>query len=296
MSDEIPIVLFAYRRPDLLERMLACVRANPAPKIYAFSDGPADDSVADGVAQVRAMLRAVDWAPIEIHESPVNLGVALAEIRGISYVLERHEMAVMIEEDLEFLPGAYAFLCVALRQYRNEARVMGVTAWSAQRIIPPGVTQPYFSPRMSGLMWGTWRRAWAGMPEETAAGLLAECRAKGLDPSHVGRDMVMSVPHEVQRGFWDLRFNLHMLARGGLFLWPAASMVRHIGYDARATNSPQGGGWEEQLVAAPDPASVQWPAIVEHPQAASMWRHALAGTRLSPAARMRRRFERWFGV
>jgi hypothetical protein len=295
MTEMIPAVVFAYRRPDLLRRALDSLRANLVPKIYAFSDGPRESAAAADVAEVRRMLHAVDWAPIEIIESPTNLGVAEAEIGGISRVLAQHEMAVMIEEDLEFGPGTYDFVCAGLRHYRNEPRVMGVTAWTHARVSPRGVTQPYFTGRMSGLMWGTWRRAWEGMRDANAAQRLAECRAQGIDPSVYGRDLVESVVHEEERGFWDLRFNLHMLARGGLFLFPARSMVRHIGYDSRATNSPDGTGWENEPVPPPRPDSLVWPAVEETRAAAARWRDAIGTGRPTIAGRLRRRLRKMRG-
>lgn len=293
MSEVIPVVLFAYRRADLLRRALASLRANDVPLIYAFSDGPRDAEVAAEVAEVRAELRAVDWTRIEIAEASVNLGVATAELQGIEGVLEHHEMAVMVEEDLEFGPGTYDFICAGLRHYRNDSLAMGVTAWNHPRLTPAGVTQPYFTGRMSGLMWGTWKRAWSGMLEATALKRLQECRAKGIDPSRYGDDLLHAPADDEAKGMWDLRFNLHMLARDGLFLFPALSMVRHTGYDARATNSPDGTGWTDVVSMPPNLAEVRWPAVLEHPGSAAPWRTAMNAPRRTWLSRIKRRFDRW---
>jgi len=280
----IPVVLFAYRRADLLRRSLASLRANGVPMIYAFSDGPRDASVAADVEAVRAELRAVDWTRIAVIESPVNLGVSEAEQRGITRVLAEHDTVVIVEEDLEFVPGTYAFLCEALARYRDEPRVFGVTAWTHSRVTPPGVTQPYFTERMCALVWGTWRRAWEGMLDATALERRDECLAKGIDPAKGGRDLVESVIHEQMRGFWDLRFNLHMLARGGLFLYPAHTMVQHIGYDPRATNTPNVQGWDLEPSAAPALERIAWPAVEEYPGSTELWRLSVDGPP-PPAAR-----------
>ncbi|MBI3568270.1 MAG: FkbM family methyltransferase [Gemmatimonadetes bacterium] len=299
----IPVVLFAYRRADLLRRTLASLRANDVPMIYAFSDGARDASVAADVAAVRAELRTVDWTRITIVESPVNLGVSESEQRGITRVLAEHEMAVIVEEDLESVPGTYAFLCTALTRYRDVPQVMGVTAWTHPSVTPPGVTQPYFTGRMSGLMWGTWRRAWDGMLDATALERRDECLARGIDPSRFGRDLMDSPIHEQQLGTWDIRFNLHMLARGGLFLFPATSMVQHIGYDERATNSPHAAGWEPVSAPAPAPESIVWPSDVrEQPGSAERWRLAIDGPPVPLVRRLARRtrlglaawFKRWW--
>lgn len=295
MNDEIPVILFAYRRRDLLRRCLASLRLNKVPLIYAFSDGPAEPSVAADVADVRALLHAVDWTRIEVREARGNLGVGPAVLQGISEVLARHEMAVIVEEDLEFRSGAYDFVCRALRHYRNEPKAMGVTAWTQPRVTPAGVTQPYFSGRKSSLMWGTWRRAWDGMLDATALQRRDECLAKGIDPARYGDDLIESVIHEESHGFWDFRFNLHMLARGGLFLFPARTMVRHLGYDPRATNTPHGEEWEGEPEDAPAPDSVIWPDVVEHPESAALWRRALNVPRRTLWTRIRGRFARLTG-
>lgn len=291
--DVIPVALFAYRRPDLLERCLASLRANGVPLVYAFSDGARDASVAGDVAAVRAMLAAVGWARIEVIAAPENLGVGRAELRGISHVLESHEAAVMVEEDLEFVPGTYDFLCRALRHYADEPRAMGVTAWAHPRLTPAGVTQPYFTGRMSSLMWGTWRRAWAGVPESNCVSLLRECASKGVDVTRFGCDLAAIADDDEARGHWDQRFNLHMLARGGLFMFPAVSMVRHIGYDDRATNSPDGTGWADDVHPAPDPEHIRWPAVAEQPGSGELWRREVGPPPPGLMDRLRRRFARW---
>lgn len=283
----IPVILFAYRRPDLLGGTLASLRANAVPKIYAFSDGPRDASVEADVAAVRALLRAIDWTPVELQAAKRNLGISPSQLQGITSVLARHEMAVIIEEDLEFGPGTYAFVCEALRRYREEPRAMGVTAWNHARVTPRGVTQPYFTGRMSALVWGTWRRAWDGMLDRTALQLRDQCLADGIDPARFGADLVDSVVHEEERGMWDIRFNLHMLAHRGLFLFPAVSMVRHAGYGPRATNSPTAGGWEDTPGPAPALDAITWPSVTEQPESARLWKAAMAPPRRSWRARIR---------
>ena len=296
MTDEIPVALFAYRRADLLARTLASLRANGVPRIYAFSDGPRDPSVAAQVEEVRAVLRAVDWVPIEISESPVNRGIAVAMLTELTVLFERHEALVIIEEDLEFVPGTYAYLCAALAHYRDEPRAMGVTAWTHARVTPRDVTQPFFTGRMATWVWATWRRAWAGMPDATAMERRDECLAAGIDPARLGDDLVESPKHEVEKAMWDFRFNLHMLARRGLFLYPAASMVRHTGYDERAMNLPNATGWEDVVAPAPTGAAIRWPAVAEYPGSDALWRRAKNVPKRTLLSRIRNRISRWFGV
>jgi len=175
---------------------------------------------------------------------------------------------------------------------------MGVTAWNHPRVTPRDVgADPYFCGRMSGLMWGTWRRAWSGVTERTAAELCETCRARGIDVSRYGDDLVSAAVDEAAAGMWDMRFNLHMLAQRGLFLWPARSMVVHTGYEPRATNSPNAAGWED--FASPTPAldRIRWPAVEEQPECAGLWRLAVnAPPPPSFFRRVRRRLGRLWGT
>jgi hypothetical protein len=275
VSEIVPVVLFAYRRADLLTRTLECLRTNRVPLIYAFSDGPRDASVEADVRAVRDVLRRVDWTRIEITERPVNYGVGESELHGITWVLRRHPWMVSVEEDLDFARGAYDFVCAGLERYCDDARVMGVTAWNHPRVTPPGVTQPYFAARMSGLLWGTWRRAWEGLTDQDSVALLELCRTRGIDVTRVGGDLADAAPHEITHGMWDHRFSLHMLAKGGLFLFPARSMVNHTGYDPRATNSPNAQGWEVEVAPAPPLDGIAWPDVREEPLSADLWRRAV---------------------
>ncbi|MEI6513512.1 MAG: sugar transferase, partial [bacterium] len=83
----IPIILFAYNRPDHLRRTLDCLRENRVPLIYAFSDGPCTPDKAAAVAQVRDMLRAIDWCDVVLCERELNLGLGRSILAGVTEVL-----------------------------------------------------------------------------------------------------------------------------------------------------------------------------------------------------------------
>ena len=145
MTEPIPIVLFAYNRPDCLRQTLACLRENRALLIYAFSDGPKTPEAADRVEEVRNILRSIDWCDVILCEREANLGLGVSIRTGVAEVLKEHEMIIVFEDDLICAPGAYDYLCAALRHYKDDHRVMSVTGWTHPRITPKDVgDQPYF--------------------------------------------------------------------------------------------------------------------------------------------------------
>ena len=113
----IPIVLFAYARPDHLRRTLACLRENNVPLIYAFSDGPSTPDKRSAVAKVRKILKSIDWCEVILCEREHNLGLGRSILTGVTEVLSKHDTAIIFEDDLICVPGTYDYLCAALNQY-----------------------------------------------------------------------------------------------------------------------------------------------------------------------------------
>src|ERR1035441_9936066 len=86
VSAPVPVAFFAYRRADLVARTLAALRANGVTLIHAFSDGARGDGDKADVAEVRRVLRSVDWADLRLVGRPGNLGIEGTEagiVRGI---------------------------------------------------------------------------------------------------------------------------------------------------------------------------------------------------------------------
>src|SRR5579859_3014069 len=74
----IPVVLFVYRRPDILWQVLDCLRADRVSLLHIFSDGPRDASVAAEVAAVRSLIQSVDWCECAVVERSANLGLGVS--------------------------------------------------------------------------------------------------------------------------------------------------------------------------------------------------------------------------
>jgi hypothetical protein len=274
MNYVIPIVLFAYARPDHLHRTLDCLRENHVPLIYAFSDGPRTPDKAPAVAQVRDMLRVIDWCEVVLCERETNLGLGRSILTGVTEALGKHEMAIVFEDDLVCVPGTYDYLCTALKRYRDDSRVMSVTGWTHPLVTPKDIIgQPYFDGRAECLVWGTWVRAWQGM-QVNAKTLIQRCKAEGIDVYRYGADLVDMANAELRMNIWAVRFLYWHILNGGLCLRPPWSMVEHIGFDAKGTNV-EGELWIKNPPLKPcPPIPAQWPEPLEHPDCARLNRNA----------------------
>ena len=299
MSRVVPVAYFAYRRADLVARTLAALRANSVPLIHAFSDGARGDADRADVAEVRQILRAIDWAEVKIVERPANLGVDVAVPLGITETLAEYDEIVVCEDDIELAPGAYQYFLDALDRYRSEPRVMCIGAWTHPRMTPRDArSAPHFTGRFGNWGWATWRRAWAGFDPAARDQLRDRCAAREIDIAKYGDDVAAPFRgHGSAHASWDFAFSMHMMAHDGLTLMPPRTMSAHIGYDSRATHPQDGTEWVDRPESPPPSASIRWPAVEENPASAELWRRALE-TQPPPSvvARIRRRLARMFGA
>jgi len=272
----IPVVLFAYARPEHLRRVLGCLRENAVPLIYAFADGAKGRNDASAVAATRALLRGIDWTEVRFVERPENLGLGRNVLAGVTEVAAQHEAFVVWEDDLVCVPGTYAWLCAALAHYAGDEHVMSVTAWTHPRVTPAGIgTEPYGDARAESWVWGAWARSWRRMNEGNALTKARRAIERGLPAGAYGADLPAMARDEERKNLWAVRWIYHHLACGGLCLRPPWSMVEHIGFDRSATNAAAALGWDNPPLRPAPP--VAWPALREHPDCRRLWEAAYPG-------------------
>jgi putative methyltransferase (TIGR04325 family) len=290
----IPVVLFAYARPAHLGRVLACLRENRVPLIYAFADGAKGATDAPAVAETRALLHRIDWCEVQVIERTENLGLGASVLAGVQEVAARHDAYIVWEDDLICVPGTYDWMCAALRHYADAPKVMSVSAWTHPRVTPLNVGEnPYFDARADCWVWGAWGRSWSGMTGESAWEKMRLTARRGMSPGAYGADLPQQAESEQRRNVWAVRWLYHHFLHGGLCLRPPWSMVEHIGFDALATNAAGSVEWANPPLRPVPPQPVEWPQAVEHPLCQDLWRAAYP--RMPLAARVRRKLLRVAG-
>jgi hypothetical protein len=289
-----PVILFAYARPVHLARVLACLRENRVGRLYAFSDGARADSDGAKVAEVRTLLRAVDWCEVVLVERASNLGLGRNVLSGISEVVAKEPGFIVWEDDLICVPGCLAWLQAALECYQGDPRVMSVTGWTHPDVAPSGLAdRPYFDGRAECWVWGTWSDRWKGIGESTALEFMAEAEGRGIARSAYGSDLPAMAAAEVKRNLWAVRWLYAHLARGKLCLRPPWSMVEHIGFDADATNAAAASRWANPPLRPAPAIPGAWPEASENPQCRARW--AAASTAETVWAKVLRRLARLSG-
>ncbi len=270
--EEIPVVLFAYARPAHLARVLACLRENKVPLILAYADGAKGEVDGARVAEVRALLRGVDWAELRLVERKKNFGLGANVLAGVTEVAEQHEAFIVWEDDLICVPGTYAWMCAALRHYAEDTRVMSVSGWTHPRVTPGDVGEsPYFDGRADCWVWGSWTRSWVGMLEGNALYKMRAASERGMTPEAYGADLPKQAAYEEDRNVWAVRWLYHHFQHRGLCVRPPWSMVEHIGFDASATNAAGATDWANPPLQAAPPIPPVWPIPNENQMCRRLW-------------------------
>jgi hypothetical protein len=257
-----PIVVFAYNRPQHLQRTLdalAACRLAGQSQVYAFADGPRKPDASSAVAQVRQVLAleavAGRFASFTIHASDVNLGLANSIISGVGQVIAMHGRAIVLEDDLLVTPDFLEFMNDCLTYYKDDPGVGAVTGFCPLQALPSGIKGDVFlAERNSSQGWGTWQRDW------NAVDWLAT-DANTFDASwrlrrafnREGNDRYDRLRRQLAGRIdsWSIRFGLSMFQRGLGTVYPSINRIANIGYDGSGIHSGVGVPMNEAIAEAP---------------------------------------------
>lgn len=261
-----PIAFFAYKRPKHTLAALSALKTNPLAErstLYIYCDGPKSSDDLPAVTAVRQVVRSETWCQtVHIIEREHNLGLANSVIAGVTELTARYGSAIVLEDDLIVASGFLDYMNQALDRYRNEPKVMQVSAYMLPVPTPNGA-DALFLPFTTSWGWATWQRAWQHFdPEMTTYRKIAEskelCRRFDLEGS-----FPYSMLAERQRqgliDSWAVRWYLTTFGQEGLTLYPAHSMVRNAGFDGSGTHCDSSAMFDVSGSAYP---VLRWPASI----------------------------------
>jgi hypothetical protein len=169
-----PIVIFAFNRPEYLERLCRSLKAQQGvaldPRnIHLMQDGAVsprsgmrfaeDEAIAANIAAFQA-----EFPQGKVHAAPRNLGIALNLHRGESLAFERlgAEVSYFFEEDLELGPHYLAML-EAIRAQLPEHPRLGYFAAYGNHRQAADPAKPGFIPLEHHWGFGLTRNCWRAM-------------------------------------------------------------------------------------------------------------------------------------
>jgi len=230
-ENTVPCVVFAFNRPDKLQRVLSALRTQDIDRLIVFVDGPRDDVDVDLVEQCRAIARGVDWVDKELHFGEQNRGLpGLSDT--VSTVMNVYKAAVFVEDDCLPMPGFYSFMRRALSHYEPEKKVLSIGGYQP-------IPQEYFKNYPYSLVscarflcwgWATWQDRWELITPylsrywELFDGLTNVPDVAGHDLAGMARACA-----EGRSKTWDVQVAISMLWLEKVQLLPTRGLVRNIG-------------------------------------------------------------------
>ena len=234
-----PIALFAYNRPQHLQRTLSALRANALAAeshLHIFSDGPKHDDDIDAVGKVRKLIKHVGgFADVSVQERLENLGLAQSIINGVTELSDRYGRVIVLEDDLLVAPAFLSFMNQALERYADVNAIMQVSGYMFPIPRAAELGDVFLSRKPASWGWATWQRAWTRFGRDSDE-LLSQLRSSGRKWEF---DMGGSYPYfkmleqqaEGKLDVWGVRWYASMFLQGGLCLYPTQSLVSNIGMD-----------------------------------------------------------------
>ena len=285
------ILLLAFNRPEPTRRIMETIRAARPPRLYVAADGPraGRPGEAERCAEVRAIATRVDW-PCEVRTlfRESNLGCKRAVSGGISWFFEHEVEGVIIEDDVLTSPSFFAYCDEMLERYRDDRRVMHISADyfpGGDLALPASYA---FSRYVHIWGWASWRRAWGlydvemkSLPAFRATGLHAQIGGPRQQRAYWTK--VFDAVHAGAIDTWDYQWQYCCLTNAGLAAVPTVNLARNIGFDRDATHTHSAPAWVEALQLGDLRFPLQHPADVRRCEALDEWEDVhLFRTRKSP--------------
>ena len=156
-----PIVIFAFNRPEALQKLLDSLRMNSfyeESDKYIFIDGPRCEEDKAKVDEVVTIARKV---ASNISISPVNRGLGNSIIAGVSTIIAEYGKAIVLEDDLICAPNFLSYMNQALDFYENDNKIISICGYGLKIKRPRGyVGDVYLLGRSSSWGWATWKDRW----------------------------------------------------------------------------------------------------------------------------------------
>jgi hypothetical protein len=160
---EVPILFVAFNRPDTTKIVFQNIREAKPSKIYLALDGPRQNIKGELqlVEKVKSIIQNVDW-PCEKHFkfNARNKGAEITISSAISWVLEKEEYVIIIEDDIIAPLSFLKFAEEMLIKYKDDERIGLVSGCNFTPMLKYNEPDYFFSKygHISG--WATWKRVW----------------------------------------------------------------------------------------------------------------------------------------
>lgn len=260
------IAIFAFNRPDLLQRTLTALAANELvdkASLTIFCDGPRHEKDEPGTRAVRELAKkARGFATVEVVERPKNMGCAASIIDGLTEMFRLHERLIVIEDDIVTSSYTLRFLSEGLARYADNEKVFNIAAWSPPHIarnIPANYPYDVYAiPRFNCWGWASWRDRFQDIDWDVQDYQIFKNSPQLRKAFNAGGDDLSSMLDDQIQGkidTWDIRADYARFKKNMLGINPVRSYALNIGMGSGTHTTTATTYWDSDISLA-----------VEHPR------------------------------
>lgn len=238
-----PVLLFTYKRLDVLKQTVAALQANHLAhntELFVFSDGYKSDLDKEKVNSVRRYIKGISgFKKITVFESAINKGLANSIIDGVTQIITRYEKVIVLEDDLITSANFLSFMNQALDYYDANPKIFSIAGYSLM-IKGVGEKDVYFTQRASSWGWATWKDRWVDIDWKVATydSFKNDFNQRKMF-NRMGSDMAGMLDRQMlgRMDSWAIRWCFHQFQEQTFTVNPGRSKVRNIGFAEGATHT-----------------------------------------------------------
>lgn len=237
-TEVTPILVVGFNRFSHFRRTIDSLIKNPESDrsyLYVSIDGPRNVNDAEQGDRIRSYLLDVKdcFKTVEVWSRNENLGLRKNMIDSISQIFEKHDRAIILEDDIVVSGAFLAYMNDALSVFENAPLVWHICGHS----VVNNKNRPddfYFYRVMSCWGWGTWRDRWKNFVhgEKFERHHLTGRQIKKFNLD--GKEDFWSQVLLNRFGYidtWAIFWYLTIFERNGLCVHPCNSLCINIGCD-----------------------------------------------------------------
>lgn len=244
----VPIVIFAYNRPDTTAELLESLKRNqeaPDSDLYVFIDGPKTTQEEYNVQKVRNLFATLTgFHSVNVHASNENLGLARSVITGVSQILNEFDAAIVLEDDLIVSDDFLLFMNDAVATYRDRRDIWSISGYTPELAISGSYGHDIFLvPRPQCWGWATWRDRWDTIDWDVQLFSLMKDKRQRAIFNKGGDDLYRTLDMERHGRIesWAIRWCYAAYLQHSYTVNPITSKVQNIGM----TDSDSHHGWHD---------------------------------------------------
>jgi hypothetical protein len=244
----VPVVLLVFNRPQAVSRVMDVLSEVKPTKLYVVADGPREDHSEDEsrCERVRNTVTDIEWdCDLRTNFADENLGLRKRIPSGLSWVFDKEERAIILEDDCVPHLDFFRFCDELLEYFEDDDRVGMISGtnllgrWKDDKYSYHSVNL------MSVWGWATWKSRWEDFDVDMTEWENPEAK-RAVQDSYTVRSAYETRWAAYDRAYrgqmetWAYPWAFSQLVRNRRCIIPSRNLVTNVGDEGEGTHNMKG--------------------------------------------------------